>query len=73
MKFPIDYSFCYNLWRAPYLSFVVGSRPVFSRGETRVRMDFVVPMVLGGTLTKFLGPVLMILQKNRFEVRFLLA
>jgi hypothetical protein len=73
VKFPIDYSFCYHLRTAPYLSFVVGSRPVFSRGETRMRMDFVVLMVLGGTLTKFLGPVLMILQKNRFEVRFLLA
>ena len=56
MEFPIDYNLCYNFWRASNLSFVVGPRPFFSRGEGRMRMGFVGPMALGGTLTKLLGP-----------------
>jgi hypothetical protein len=72
VEFPIDYSLCYHLWRAPYVSFVVGSRPVFSRRETRMRIDFVVPMVLGSALTKYFGPSTDDIKKNRFEIRFLL-
>jgi hypothetical protein len=73
VKFPIDYSLCYHLWRVPYLSFVVGSRPLFSRGETRMRMEYVVPMVLGGALTKYFGPSTDDIKKNRYEIMFLLC
>jgi hypothetical protein len=55
VEFPIDYSLCYHFWTAPYLTFVVGSRSVFSRGESRMRMDSVVSMALGDTLTNFFG------------------
>jgi hypothetical protein len=73
VEFPIDYSLCYHIWRVPYLSFVVVSRPVFSRRETWMRMDYVVPMVLGGTLTKYFGHSTDDIKNNRFEKRFLLC
>jgi hypothetical protein len=73
VEFPIDYSLCYHLLTVPYLRFVVGTRPVFTRGETRMRMDYVVRMVLGGTLTKFFGPRTDDITKEIFEIRFLLC
>jgi len=59
---------CYNFCLAPNLNFVAGPRPVFSREEGRKRMGLVVSRALGGTITKRFGPVLMILENNKFKV-----
>jgi hypothetical protein len=45
----------------------------FLAGESRMRTDFVVPMVFGGALTKYFVPTTDDNKKNRFEIRFLLC
>jgi hypothetical protein len=42
----------------------VGSKAVFSRGEGRLRMGFVVPMTLGDNLTKRYGPSIVDMRKD---------